>query len=203
MILPCYSNTPQLGLPEPVIKKNRVYQETSGRWQIPHRLPSWRESKMATRKILNSPPPAAYQICNYTWNKSLRKRPENLLNISFSATKKKRRGEAEMWSCHKPQHQYSNTQSERNLQIQSFSLRGERSAPHIRHPNFYDLHLRDGTPKYLASKSNRAVIHRTQRAVANWEAALKGLMHKLTYPRAPNRSSSLKNTQSKCEGSIC
>ena len=57
----------------------------------------------------------------------------------------------------------------RELITQSFSLRRKSFEPHIWHPNFWDLHLKDRTPKYLALKVNSACIHETYKAIENWE----------------------------------
>ena len=45
----------------------------------------------------------------------------------------------------------------------SFSLRNKGFEPHICHPSFYDLHLRDELLKHLALKANGACVHKTHR----------------------------------------
>lgn len=197
VILPCYRNTPQLGLAKP-ITKGAEYIRKHQAWYPPHRMPpSWRQSKMVTRRIL-SLPPADIPNLQLHMEQSLRKTPENLLNISFSVASEKRGGEAGTQSCHKPQPQHSNPQSEENLQIQSFFLRQGKVGISHQDLNFHNLHLRDKTPKYLTLKTNRAFVYKTQRAIANWETALKGIMCWPTHPRTPRES--LQDTQPICEG---
>lgn len=54
----------------------------------------------------------------------------------------------------------------------NFSLRSKGFGPHIYCSSFKDSHLRDGSPKQLAVKANRACIYETHKTTANKETVL-------------------------------
>ena len=73
-------------------------------------------------------------------------------------------------------------------------MRNKEFESHIKHFTLWELQWKEDSPKCLALETNGAYIQGTERTVGNRDSAFKGIMHRLTYPRTQNKSSTLKST---------
>lgn len=90
-------------------------------------------------------------------------------------------GKAEMPSRQKnlsPAWQPTTKESHKLELLEEWGVR----APHQVPQSLESARERDKFPKHLAMKTNRAHIHKIQRAVVNWDTSLNGLAYRLTHP---------------------
>lgn len=108
-------------------------------------------------------------------------------------------GKAETWSPQKPYSQYRNTQSEGRSQIQRFSLRNEISVSHIRHPNPWELDLRDDTLNISFRKLMWCMFRRTI-ALYRVEILLLKSLSVVSLTQDPEQQQYFQKCLDQCEG---